>query len=90
LRVLRQILQGDLGLALAYHEMHNDHALEDNGPCRVAQAVREGSEDFCDAGFTRVRRDQDMLDILGFRGGQLVCKLVCGGARQDSECRQGG
>jgi hypothetical protein len=70
-RVLRQILQSDLGLALADHEVYDDQALEDNGPCRVAQSIRQGPEDLCYAGFTCVCRDQDVLDILGLRGGEL-------------------
>jgi hypothetical protein len=77
-RVLRQILQGDLGLALADHEVHDDQALEDNGPCGVAQSVREGSEYLRHAGFPRVCRDQDVLDILGLWGGELQVNVSCG------------
>lgn len=69
--VLSQVLQGDFGFALSYHEMYDYQALEDNGPCRVAQSVREGAKDLGDAGFSSVCRYQDMFDILGFRGGKL-------------------
>ena len=62
--VLRQVLQGDLGLALSDHQVHDDQALEDNGPRRVAQAVLEGAKDLGDACFARMGRDEDVLDIL--------------------------
>ena len=63
MRVLGQVLKRDLGLALPYHQMHDDQALEDNGPRRVAQAVRQRAEDLGDAGLARMRRDEDVLDI---------------------------
>jgi hypothetical protein len=71
MRVLRKVLECDFGLSLPYHKMHDDQALEDNGPCRVAQSVGKGSEDLGDAGFTRVGRYQYVFDILRFRGGEL-------------------
>lgn len=61
---LGQVLQGHLGLALADHQVHDDEALEDNGPCRVAQAVGEGAKDLGDSGLARVGCDEDVLDIL--------------------------
>jgi hypothetical protein len=64
--ILRQKLQCNLRLALSYHEVYNNQALEDDGPCRVAQAVREGAEDLGDASFTGMCRDEDVLDILRF------------------------
>jgi hypothetical protein len=69
--VLRQVLQGDLGLALSDHEMHDDQALEDNGPRRVAQAVLKGAKDLGDACFAGMRRDEDGLDILRLGGREL-------------------
>jgi hypothetical protein len=69
--VLREIPQGDLGLALSDHEMYNDQAFKDNGPCGISQSVREGAEDLRNAGFTGVRRDQNVLDIFRFGGGKL-------------------
>ena len=66
--VLCQVLQGDLGLALSDHKVHDDQALEDNGPRRVAQAVLEGAKDLGDACLARMRRDEDVLDILGLGG----------------------
>jgi hypothetical protein len=71
MRILRKVLEGDFRLSLPYHEMYDDQALEDNGPCRVAQPVRKGSKDLCNAGFTRVGRYQNMFDVLRFRGGEL-------------------
>jgi hypothetical protein len=64
MRILRQKLQCNLRLALSYHEVYDDQALEYDGPCRVAQAVREGAEDLGDARFTGMCRDEDVLDIL--------------------------
>jgi hypothetical protein len=66
MRVLRQELECNLRLALSYHKVYNDQALEDDGPCRVAQAVREGTEDLSDPSLAGMRRDEDMLDILRF------------------------
>jgi hypothetical protein len=70
-RVLRQKLECNLGLALSYHKVHEDQALVYNCPCRVAQAVCKGAEDLSDASFTGMRRDEDMLDILRFGGCEL-------------------
>jgi hypothetical protein len=64
LGALGQILERDLWLALADHEVDDDEALEDNGPGRVAQAVGEGAEDLSDASFAGVRGDEYVLDIL--------------------------
>lgn len=62
--ILGKKLERNLGLALPYHQMDNDKALEDNGPCRVAQTVGEGAEDFSDACFAGVCRNEDVFDIL--------------------------
>lgn len=70
-RILGQILERDFGLALSYHHVHNDQALEDNSPCRVAQAVGEGAKYLGDACFARMCRDEDVLDIFGFGRGEL-------------------
>lgn len=69
--ILGEVLERDLGFALSDHHMHNDEALEDNGPSRVAQAVGEGAEDFGDACLACVRRDKNVLDIFGFGCGEL-------------------
>jgi hypothetical protein len=66
MRILRQKLQCNLGLALSYHEVYDDQALEYDGPCRVAQAVRKGAEDLSNTGFAGMCRDEDMFDILRF------------------------
>jgi hypothetical protein len=62
--VLGQKLERDLWLALADHQMHDDQALVDNGPGRVAQAVGEGAEDLGDACLAGVGGHEDVLDIL--------------------------
>ena len=82
--VLSQVLQGDFGLALSYHEMYDDQALEDNGPRRVAQSVREGAKDLGDAGFSSMCRYQDMLDILGFGRGKLHVLLSISQLRDEA------
>lgn len=71
--VLGQVLERDLGLALADHEVHDDEALEDNGPGGVAEAVGQGAEDLSDAGLAGMRRDENVLDILGFGRRELEC-----------------
>jgi hypothetical protein len=93
--VLGQVFQRDFGFALSYHEMYDDQALEDNGPCRVAQSVREGAKDLGDAGFSSMCRDQDVLDILGLWGGELQVnvrpllaasgRLQCGHGQRNGE-----
>lgn len=76
-RILRQVLERDFWLALSYHEMHDDQALEHDGPCGVAQAVREGAKDLGDACFAGMRRYKDMLDILRFRRCELgICVSI--------------
>lgn len=70
-RILGKILEGDLRLAFPDHKMDNNKALEDNSPCRVAQAVRESAEDFGDTCFASMRRNEDMLDIFGLGSGEL-------------------
>jgi hypothetical protein len=80
LRALGQVLQRDFGLPLAYHQVHNDEALEHNCPRRVAQAVRQGAEYLGDTCLTRVRRDEDVFDILRFGGGELQTSADAGKA----------
>lgn len=70
-RVLRQVLECDLWLAFPYHEMDDNQTLEDNCPCRVAQAVREGAKDLSDACLAGMRRDQNVFDIFGLGRGKL-------------------
>lgn len=72
----RQEAQRDVGRPLADHEVDGDEALEDDGPCRVAQAVLQRAEDLGDARLARVRGDEDVLDVLGLRGGSLECWLA--------------
>lgn len=64
MRVLRQIFERNLGLALPYHEMHDDQALKHDSPRRIAQAILQCPEDLGDARLTRVSGHEDMLDIL--------------------------
>lgn len=71
MRVLSKILECDLGLSLSYHQVDDDQALENNGPCRVAQPVGKGSKDLCHASLAGVCGYQNVLDILGFWGGKL-------------------
>lgn len=55
--------------------MHDDQALEDYGPCGIAQSVRQGAEYLSDTSFARMRRDQDMLDIFRLWGGELHMRV---------------
>jgi hypothetical protein len=71
MRTLRQILKCDLRLALPDHQMDDDQAFEDYGPGRVAQAVCQRAENFCDPSLTRVSGNEDVLDIFGFGRGEL-------------------
>jgi hypothetical protein len=64
MRTLRQELERYFGLALSYHEVYDNQALEYDCPCRVTKAVCQGAEDLSHASFTSMRRDEDMLDIL--------------------------
>ena len=70
--VLCQILERDVGLPLADHQMDNDERLVDDGPGRVAEPVLQGAEDLGDAGLAGVRGDEDVLDILGLGGRELA------------------
>lgn len=83
--ILRQKLECDLWLALSYHEMYNDEALEYDGPCRVAQAVCEGAKYLGDTCLTGMRCNQDMFDILGLGG----CKLERRSARHNGDGTEG-
>lgn len=74
--ILRQVFERDLGLSFSYHEMYDDQALEYDGPCRVAQSVRKGAEDLSNACLAGMRRDEDVLDILGFGRCELYRVLV--------------
>lgn len=60
----RQVRQGDVWRPLANHEVDGDEALEDDSPCRVAQAVLQGVEDVGDARLG-VGGDEDVLDVFG-------------------------
>lgn len=71
-RVFREEAQGDLGLALPYHQVHDDQALVDNGPGRVAEAVRKRAEDLTHACLAGVGRDQNVLDIFRLGRGELA------------------
>jgi hypothetical protein len=75
MRILSQVFECYFRLALPYHEMYNDQALEDNSPCRVAQAVRKGAKDLSDACLAGVSGYEDVLDILGFGCGELCVRL---------------
>jgi hypothetical protein len=85
--VLRQVFQCDLRFALPYHEVYNDQTLEYDCPCRVAQPVGEGAKDLGDACFAGMRRDEDVLDILGLRGCKL-CVRVSASQRTDEPLHQ--
>ena len=75
-RILGEILECDLRLAFSYHKMDNDKALEDDGPCRIAQAVGESAKDFSDTCLASMCRNEDMLDILGLGCCELHRGLV--------------
>lgn len=62
--VLGQIGKSDVGGALTDHEVYRDETLEDDGPCRVSEAVLEGPDDVCYAALARVCRNEDVLDVL--------------------------
>lgn len=91
-RILGEVLERDLGLALPDHHMHDDEAFEDNGPCRVAQAVGESTKDLSDACLTGMRCDEDMLDIFGLGGGELdlgaALDAFLEGARHEARVRR--
>jgi hypothetical protein len=89
-RTLRQELERYFGLALAYHEVYNDQALEYDCPCRITKAVREGAEYLSHAGFTSMRRDEDMLDILGLGSGKLCDCVSQPRLRSVNNCRMQG
>lgn len=71
MRILGQEPQCHLRFALSYHEMDDDQALEDNGPCRVAQTIGKGAEDLSDTCLAGMGRNQNVLDILGLGCGKL-------------------
>lgn len=48
--------------------MDCDQALEDNGPCRVAQPVLQSPKYLSYPGLARMRRDEDVLNVLGLWG----------------------
>lgn len=72
--MLSQVLQRDVGRPFADHEVDGDEALEDDGPCRVADAVLQRPEDLAHAGVARVCRDEDVLDVFGLWGGGLASR----------------
>lgn len=74
--VLSQEPEGDFGLALADHQVHDNQALVDDGPGGVAEAVRQGAEDLAHARLARVGCDEDVLDILGLGCGELSSRRI--------------
>lgn len=66
--MLGEVCESDLLRALTNHQMDGEEALEDNGPGRVSEAVVHGPKDLTHASFSRMRGNQEMLDILCFRG----------------------
>ena len=75
-RILGKILKRDLRLAFSDHKVDDDKTLEDDSPCRVAQAVGESAEDFGDTCFASMCRNENMLDILGLWCCELYRGLV--------------
>ena len=75
LGTLGEIFERDLGLALPYHQMHNDQAFEDDCPRRVAKAVLQGAKDLGHAGLARMRRDENVFDIFGLGCGKLCIRI---------------
>lgn len=69
--ILRHVLQGGVQLAFPDHEVDDDESLESDRPCRVANPKVQCPEYLCDSSFARVRRYQDVFDVLGFRGRKL-------------------
>lgn len=51
--------------------MHGDQTLENNGPCRVPEAVLQSSENLTNASLAGMRGDKNMLDIFRLRGSSL-------------------
>lgn len=84
--VLSQEVECDVGLALADHQVDNDQAFVDNGPCRVAEAVCQGAEDLAHTRLAGVGRNEDVLDIFGLWRGELstgrISRRRAGGARR--------
>lgn len=70
-RIARQMAQRDIRLALADHKVHHNQRLEDNRPGAVAQPVLQHAEHLGDALLARVRRHENVLDILGLGRGKL-------------------
>jgi len=62
-----QVRQGRIRRSLTDHQMDRDQALEDDGPGRVPQAILQGPEHLADAGFARMCRDEDVLDVFALR-----------------------
>jgi hypothetical protein len=69
--ILRQKLKSDFRFALADHEMHNDKTFEHDCPCRVTQAICQGSEYLRDARLTGMSGYEDVLNIFGLGRGKL-------------------
>ena len=69
--VLSQEVERDVGLALADHQVDDDEAFVDNGPCRVAEAICQGAEDLAHARLAGMGRNEDVLDIFGLWRGEL-------------------
>ena len=82
----REELQRNIRRTLTDHEMGSDKSLENDGPCRVAQAVLQCAEHFCNASLAGVGSDENVLDVLGLWGGILNSNCQCPpGDRQ--QCR---
>ena len=69
--MLCEISQRRIGRALPDHQVHRDQTLEDDGPGRVPQAELQRPEDLSHASFAGMRGNEDVLDVLRFRGGGL-------------------
>jgi hypothetical protein len=70
-RIQRQVLERNVLLALAHHQVHDNQALEDDGPCCVPETALEGPKNLRNPSFARVRRDKDMFDVFRFGRGKL-------------------
>ena len=70
--IVRKIPQGHIRFALPNHEMDDDQALKDNGPCRVSQSRLESPKDLGDPSLAGMSRNEDVLDVFGL----WRCKLA--------------
>jgi hypothetical protein len=77
--VSREVGQSHVRRALTNHEVDNDQALEDDGPCGIAQAGLQSAEDLSDAGLSSMCGNEDMLDIFCLWGRGLRTATVISG-----------